>query len=133
MQFVIMLGVLRVASDLFNGFSRDEDVYLIRYKPGKLRDGIVSAPRAFKRRLKDGYSIQPLTESDVTMMPDGLTRTTSALKIFTIEPIYAAKAEQNIKADEIEIAGTVYQVDTVNNFSFGSLPHFEGIVMKVAT
>lgn len=121
-----------MADDLFKDLSLNQEVFLTRYKRGKFRDGLFSAAVLFRRRFKD-CSIQPLTQADEVRLPDGLNRITSGVKIYSSEKLTTSNPDKGTKADELEIDGVKYQIDSVDSWTVDELSHYESIAFKVTT
>jgi hypothetical protein len=103
-------------------------VLLIRYKPGIFRGGVYHAEILWKRPID--ASVQPLAEDKVVVTPDNLVRISSMLQVFSADEILAADKASNQPADELEIDGRVYSVDSVENWMHRNLMHYEAIVSR---
>lgn len=104
------------------------EVYLIRYRRGTYRNGVFTSTPLFRRRFSG--SVQPLGGEDIRVTPEGVTDNKVAIKIITTEKLYVNDQKSGQKADDLEIEGTVYQVDVVVPLPFLDIGHYEVIAIK---
>lgn len=103
-------------------------VRLIRYAIGTYRDGIYSAE--VKERREILASIQPLTSDQTDTTPENLVRMSSLVRVFSQEKLLVSDKTALQKADEIEIDGEVFTVESVADWRHRKLQHFEAIAAR---
>ena len=76
-------------------------------------------------------SVQQATPNELMMLPEAV-RTRETLKIYAEEELRISDEKAGIKADSIVHNGKEYQVQKVDNWSYGNdLPHYKAICVKI--
>jgi hypothetical protein len=106
-------------------------VMLTRFRTGTFRDGVFHAEVLFRREIT--ASVQPMDENKIQVTPDNLTRLRSMVQVYSVEPLLAADKAIGQKADELEIDGEVYTVDSPSNWKHRTLQHYESVAIRKGT
>lgn len=106
-------------------------ITLTRYSPGSFRGGVFQPGAVeFKREIE--ASVQPLNQDKVEITINDLARLSSYVTIITTEKLVAADKTLGQNADELDIDGELFIIESVENFRFRHLQHFEAVASRKA-
>jgi hypothetical protein len=106
-------------------------ITLTRYSPGSFRGGVFQ-PGGVEFRREIEASVQPLTQDKVEITVNDLARMSSYVMILTTERLVAADKTLGQNADELNIDGELFIIESVDNFRFRHLQHFEAVASRKA-